>query len=75
MSKKIAKIVVDRKLCISAGTCIVVAPEAFELDGEGIAVVKEGAKDLDDDTLLMAAQSCPTQAIFLFDENGDQIFP
>ena len=64
-SKKISKVVVDRKLCISAGTCIVVSPDGFEFDDENIAVVKPGASDLSDDELLMAAQSCPTQAIIL----------
>lgn len=73
--KKVHKIVVDRKACIGAATCIVVAPDGFELDNENIAVVKPGATNLSDDLLLMAAQSCPTQAILLYDENGSQIFP
>ncbi len=66
---------IDRKACIGAATCIVVAPQGFELDNENIAITKPGAEGLDDDTLLMAAQSCPTSAIILFDENGEQIFP
>jgi ferredoxin len=73
--KKIHKIVVDRKACISAGTCVVVSPDGFELDDESIAIVRPGADDLDDSELLMAAQSCPTAAIILYDENGEQIFP
>jgi ferredoxin len=75
MSQKIKKVVVDRKACIGAATCVVVAPDAFELDNENIAVVKTEAMNVDDETLLMAAQSCPTQAIILFDEEGNQIFP
>lgn len=74
-TKKIHKIVVVRETCISAGTCIVVSPDGFEFDSENIAVVKPNAHKLSDDELLMAAQSCPTQAILLFDENGNQIFP
>lgn len=73
--KKISKIVVDRKLCIGAGTCVVVSPDGFELDNDNIAVVKPGAEKLSFDELLMAAQSCPTQAIFLYDEEGNQFFP
>ena len=73
--RKIHKIVVDRDACISAATCVVIAPKAFDLDTESIAVVKSEALELDDDTLLMAAQSCPTQAILLFNEDGKQIFP
>lgn len=75
MSKKIHKIVVDRGVCIGAGTCVIVSPDGFELDGENIAVVKSGARELDDEQLLMAAQSCPTSAIALYDEEGNQIFP
>jgi ferredoxin len=71
--RKVHKIVVDRKLCIGAATCIVVAPKAFELDAEGIAIVKPGAKELDDEMLIQAAQSCPTQAIFLYDADGKKL--
>ncbi|KKU50773.1 MAG: seg [candidate division WWE3 bacterium GW2011_GWC1_47_10] len=63
--RKVHKIVVDRNACIGAATCIIVAPDAFDLDDKNIAIVKPGALDLDDDTLLMAAQSCPTAAIRL----------
>jgi len=73
--KNITKIVVDRKLCIGAGTCVVVSPDGFEMDEDNIAIVKTGAEKLSFNELLMAAQSCPTQAIFLYDEEGNQIFP
>lgn len=73
--KKIHKIKVVREACISAATCVVLAKEAFELDAEGIAVVKPTALTLDDNQILIAAQSCPTQAILLFDEFDNQIFP
>ncbi len=73
--KKIHKIKVIREACISAATCVVVSPDAFDLDDEGIAIVKEGALKVNDDELLMAAQSCPTAAIILYDEDGNQIFP
>lgn len=71
---KIGKIVVDRDLCIGAASCIAVAPGVFELDGENKAVVYND-KGADDETILLAAKSCPTQAILLFDEEGNQIFP
>lgn len=72
--RKIGKIVVDRDLCIGAASCIAVAPGVFELDGENKAVVYND-KGADDETILLAAKSCPTQAILLFDEEGNQIFP
>ena len=71
---KIGKIVVDRNLCIGAASCIAVAPGVFELDAENKAVVYND-KGTDDETILLAAQSCPTQAILIFDEEGNQIFP
>lgn len=73
--KKIHKIYVDRKACIGVATCVVIAPEVFDLDDEGIAIVKEGAEKIDDNKILMAAQSCPVLAIHLFDEEGNKIFP
>ena len=71
---KISKIVVDRNLCIGAASCIAVAPGVFELDRENKAVVYN-AEGADDETILLAAKSCPTQAIILFDEEGKQIYP
>lgn len=87
---KIAKIKVDRELCIGAASCVAVAPSVFEIDPENKAVMKrkvppptsdmterEELEDqiTDDETLILSAKSCPTQAIFLYDEEGNQIFP
>ena len=71
---KIGKIVVDRNLCIGAASCIAVAPGVFELDSENKAVVYND-KGADSETIILAAKSCPTQAILIFDEEGNQIFP
>ena len=72
--KKIGKIYIDRDLCIGAASCTAVAPEVFELDKENKAVVKD-KNAADDETLLLAAQACPTKAIILYDEEGNQIYP
>lgn len=69
---KIGKIVIDRDLCIAAASCLAVSPLTFELDKESKAVVID-PDTVDDETLLLAAQSCPTKAILLFDKNGKQI--
>ena len=86
--KKVAKIVVNRDLCIGAATCVVNAPGVFELDGENKAVIKMqgGAKNsgpskratledgsVDDTVIIEAARSCPTRAITLYDEDGVEI--
>ena len=69
---KIAKIVVDRDLCIAAQSCIPPSPETFKLDEENKAVVID-ANAAEDDAIITAAQSCPTKAILLFDKEGNQI--
>ena len=66
---------VIREKCISAASCVAIAPGVFELDAEQIAKVisQDGA---DDETKLLAAQSCPTMAIEITDtETGKQVWP
>lgn len=70
----IAKIVVDRDLCIAAMSCIAVSEATFQLDDESKAVVIDSTA-ADDETLIAAALSCPTKAILLFDKAGAQICP
>jgi len=71
---RIAKIVVDRDLCIGAASCVAIAPGVFALDDENKAYVVND-KGADDETILLAAQSCPTRAILLYDKDGNQIYP
>ena len=88
--KKIGKLMIDRNLCIGAASCIAVAPSVFELDPENKAVLRRKVpppssdmtarhdledEAIDDETLLLAAKSCPTQAIIIYDEEGKQIYP
>lgn len=68
------KIEVDRELCTSVATCLAVAPNTFELDEEGIAIVKNASGD-DKETIIQAAQSCPVNAIIVTDDDGTQIHP
>jgi len=70
----ISKIVIDRDLCIGAASCIAVSGLTYELDNENKVVVI-GADAVDDETLMMSAESCPTKAILLFDKEGQQVFP
>jgi len=70
----ISKIAVDRDLCISAVSCIAVAAETWELDDENKIVVTD-ADSVDDDTLMESAKACPTKAIFLYDTEGNQVWP
>ena len=69
------KIKIDRDLCIGAGTCVVLAPNTFELDDELKVVLKKGKKSDGDEDILAAAKSCPVLAVILEDEEGKQIYP
>ena len=71
---KIAKIVVDRDLCIGAASCVAIAPGVFALDDENKAFIVD-ENGADNETILLAAQSCPTRAILLYDKDGNQIYP
>ena len=73
-SSNIGKVVIDRDLCIGIASCVAVAPATFELNGENKAVVID-INAADDETLKLAAQSCPTKAILLFNKEGKQIYP
>lgn len=76
-SKQVGKyeVKVIREKCISAASCVAIAPGVFELDEEQIARVISQDGD-DDATKLLAAQSCPTMAIVVTDtETGKQVWP
>ncbi len=69
---------IERNKCISVGNCVAIAEDIFALDDEQIAVMTDPKTPIvsDDETILMAARSCPTQAIIIKDaETGEQIFP
>ncbi len=68
------RIEILRDVCIGAGTCVAIAPEVFELDEEGKAVLKD-PNGADGDTIWEAAEACSVEAIVLYDDEGNQIFP
>lgn len=76
-TKQIGKyqVKVLRDKCISAASCVAIAPGVFQLDEENLAKVisQDGAED---EMKLLAAQSCPTMAIVVTDtETGKQVWP
>lgn len=76
-SKQIGKYRVEviNDKCIGAASCAAIAPGVFELDEENIARIISQDGD-DDETKLLAAQSCPTSAIIVTDtETGQQVWP
>ena len=62
------RIVIDRSLCSGFGACAELAPDIFELDGEGLASVRVGTSD--DAAVLDAAASCPMAAISVIEERA-----
>jgi ferredoxin len=56
------EISIDRELCMGSGNCSFWAPGVFDLDDEGIAVVLDPTAQAEE-TVVLAAQGCPTQAI------------
>lgn len=67
---KYDKPIVDRQKCIGCGSCMVIAPEAFELDNQNISAVKETWRDASDEKLLQAVESCPVQAITIHEKTN-----
>ena len=65
------KIVIDRSLCSGFGTCADMAPDVFEVAGDGIAAARVGESD--DPAVLEAAAGCPMGAIAVYDlASGEQ---
>ena len=69
------KVEVINNKCISAASCVAIAPKVFQLDEQNIAkVISQDGED--DDTKLLAAQSCPTAAIVVTDTTtGEVVWP
>jgi ferredoxin len=69
------KVVIDRARCVGSGDCVEIAPTVFALDGDNIAILLETTPATDDDTLFAAAEECPAQAIYLYDDTGNELYP
>ena len=69
------KVEVINDKCIGAASCVAIAPMVFKLNEQNIAeIISQDGND--DDTKLLAAQSCPTAAIIVTDTTtGQQVWP
>lgn len=73
-NKKI-KILVDKELCISAASCVAMAPNHYKLDENGKAEALAEEVDFDQ-AAVNGAMSCPVLAITIIDvETGKKIYP
>jgi curved DNA-binding protein CbpA len=73
------KIIVEPSLCMAFGSCEILAPHVFQVETHKIinpkAVVISETED-NFESILDAAQTCPTKAIIIIDKHtGKQIFP
>jgi ferredoxin len=78
------RVTIDWDKCMGAGSCVIVAPSVFQLDekAEKSVFISRAAlrvKDpdsVDNETMIIAAQSCPYSAIIVEDEKtGERIHP
>lgn len=60
------RVVIDRRRCIGAGTCITLAPTAFQWrKGDFLKPEVLDLSTVDEDTLREVVIACPTQALVL----------
>lgn len=60
------KVFVDKDLCIGCGSCVAICPDSFEFSDDGLA---QAIKEEVNDDVKSAAESCPTDAIKIEEEN------
>ena len=68
------RIRIDRERCVSAENCVATAPTVFELDADGKACLIDPSS-VDSEFLWLAAELCPTEAIVLETDDGEQLYP
>ena len=67
------KAIIDERACAAHGDCLEVAPQAFALSGDDVAMVIGSAPG---DLLVAAAEACPSVAISVIDaDSGEQLYP
>lgn len=60
------RVVIDRRRCIGAGTCVTLAPTAFQWrKGDFLKPEVLDLSTVDEDTLREIVIACPTQALVL----------
>lgn len=67
------KIVVVQSKCIAAASCVAISPTLFKLNEQNLAeMIENGSDELDN--IMLAAQSCPTGAIEIY-EGDSRVWP
>lgn len=68
------RVVIDRDQCVGFGDCVKEAPEGFRLDDDTVAAFV-APEAVERERLLRACDSCPVDAITVYDEEGRQVVP
>ena len=62
------KVQADRDVCISAGNCVMSAPDVFDQDDDGIVVVLvDEVPAGEEDNAREAVRLCPSEALRVID--------
>jgi ferredoxin len=77
------KVRVDEELCMASQSCIALAPKVFQIDWvkrkssfSAAPIEVKDANGADNETIFLAAQSCPFPAIVLEDaDTGERLYP
>jgi curved DNA-binding protein CbpA len=73
------QIIVEPTLCMAFGSCEILAPNVFVVEKDKMINPKAKVKSetgADFETIIAAAQTCPTKAIIIIDRyTGEQIYP
>ncbi len=54
--------------CIAAASCVAISPDIFKLNEANLVELVEGGND-EAENILLAAQSCPTGAIEIYEDD------
>lgn len=65
---------IDRERCIGSENCVANAPSVFKIDADGKVVLLDPGS-VDEETLWFVAEICPTEAIVIEDDEGNQLYP
>ena len=68
------RIRIDPTLCVGFGDCVDAAPDAFELDDDGVVRFRDPARAARED-LVSACAACPVDALSVWDAAGRQLVP
>lgn len=67
-----ARIEVDSEICYGTGSCATLAPEIFGINEDGVVELLDPSAG-DGEEVRQAIRECPSGAIRLVDEDGEQI--